>query len=185
MDFQDEDNETIPKKTMLPARNPAYHLRQVYKNLAILCCCLCDSATHFVRSPTLFDESCLLLWSRLFYLHLFVIPNLYLIGYQRVVLAKRISFQCLLPCTAFSRSMLAMSRPTRRKCCADFSCNPGPTTRSPAACFRPGAQGRAVVVSDSAAGARPAIRLAAWRGRGDVAFNGVRTRRFGNDAPRA
>ena len=36
MDFQDEDNETTQKKKILPARNPAYHLRQVYKNLAIL-----------------------------------------------------------------------------------------------------------------------------------------------------
>ena len=82
---------------MLPARNPAYHLRQVHKNLAILglnvvpgtwkmrkrievpipwspCCCLCYLATHFVRSPTLFNESCLLLWSQLFCLNICVIP---------------------------------------------------------------------------------------------------------------
>ena len=36
MDFQDEDNETTQKKNDATARNPAYHLRQVYKNLAIL-----------------------------------------------------------------------------------------------------------------------------------------------------
>ena len=67
---------------------------------------------------------------------------------------KRIALQCLVPCTAFPRSMLAMSRPTWRKCCADFSCNPGPTTRSPAACFRPGSQGRAVVVTQPPAHGR-------------------------------
>ena len=49
-------------------------------------------------------------------------------------------------------------------------CNPGPTTRSRTDCFRAGVQGRAVVVSDSAAGARPAIRLGAKE-----AFNSVRS----------
>ena len=61
--------------------------------------------------------------------------------------------------------MLAISRQTGRKCCADFSCKPGPTTRLPGNCFRAGAHEPAVVVSDSAAGARPAIRPAAYRAR--------------------
>ena len=45
----------------------------------LLCCCLCYSAAHFVRSARIFNESCLLRWGRLFCLHFFVLPNLQLI----------------------------------------------------------------------------------------------------------